>query len=132
MSHQDTPRGTSPAGPHPIPDNCTVGIDDETFPAYDNGLRWNGWVCPTFRREVAEEVTAYFNHLNASGPYPEEQDYFLWDGETIIHIHGAYADEPDYEPTRLDPGANNRYAIGAMEWTWRRTDGQDHPQARSI
>jgi hypothetical protein len=111
-------------------DNCTVGIDDEQFPAYDNGLRWNGWVCPTFRREVAEQVTAYFNQINAAGPWPEDQDYFVWVGDRIVHIHGAYIDEPDYTPVLIEPDADGRYAIGAMAWTWRRTDGQDHPPPR--
>lgn len=131
----------SPAGaeldpdrPSPVntPDNCTVGIDDERFPAYDNGLRWNGFVCPTFRRAVAEQVTAYFNTINAAGPWPEDQDCFVWDGDVIVHIHRAYADDPDYTPTRVEPDADDRYAIGAMEWIWRRTDGHDHPAPRGL
>jgi hypothetical protein len=113
-------------------DNCTVGIDDEQFPAYDNGLRWNGWVCPTFRRDVAEHVTAYFNQLNATGPGPEDQEYFLWVGDRIVHIHGAYLDEPDYTPIIIAPDADGRYGIGAIAWTWRRTDGRDHPAPRAL
>lgn len=132
VSHHDTPHGGSHAEPPPFLDNCTVGIDDEAFPAHDDGLRWNGWVCPTFRREVAEEVTAYFNQLNASAPWPAEQDYFTWDGDVIVHTQGMYTDEPGYAPTRVEPDANNRYAIGAMNWTWRRTDGQDHPHTRGV
>lgn len=106
MSRQDTPHGASPADPRPLPDNCTVGIDDETFPAHDDGLRWNGWACPTFRRKVADEVTTYFNQLNAFGPWPEDQDYFTWDGDAIIHTQGMYTHEPGYEPTRIEPDAN--------------------------
>lgn len=108
-------------------DNCTVGIDDEQFPAYDNGMRWNGWVCPTFRRDVAEHVTAYFNKINATGPGPEEQEYFVWVGDRIVHVHGAYLDEPDYTPILIEPDADGRYGVGAMAWTWHRTDGHDHP-----
>lgn len=132
MSHQDTSHGASPSDPRPLLDNCTVGIDDETFPAHDDGLRWNGFVCPTFRREVAAEVTAYFNQLNASGPWPQDQDYFTWDSAVIVHTHGAYTADPGYEPTRIELDTNNRYAIGAMNWTWRRTDGHDHPNPQSV
>jgi hypothetical protein len=115
----------------PQPDNCTVGIDDEQFPAYDNGVRWNGWVCPTFRREIAEEVTAYFNTINAASPWPEEQDYFVWVGHLIVHVHGAYLRDPDYTPIIVDPDTTGRYAVGAMAWTWRRTDEHNRPDTHS-
>ncbi len=108
-------------------DNCTVGIDDERFPAHDNGARWNGFVCPAFRREIAEQVTAHMNRVNATGPSPEDQEYFLWVGDLIVHLHGPYLRDPDYRPVLVEPDAWGRYPIGAMAWAWRRTDEPDHP-----
>jgi hypothetical protein len=104
-----------------LADNCHVGIGDEMFPAHDSGKRWNGWVCPTFQYAIARRVTLHFNRLHATGPWPDDQDYFVWIGRRIIHLHGAYLGDPDYKPITVEPDAHGRYAIGAMAWTWRCT-----------
>ena len=45
------------------PDNCTVGIDPEQFPAYVDpaGPLWNGAVVPGFSAAVADQVVAWLS-----------------------------------------------------------------------
>lgn len=114
-------------------DNCTVGIDYERFPAYDPGLRWNGWVCPTFTRAAAERISTYINHINRRGAYPEDQDYLHWlpSGELLL-ISAQWLGDSDGAVQSCGPDAFGRYSIGSHHWTWSRTDSDDVPNPTQL
>lgn len=87
-----------------------VGIDpsraDEAFPAtIDPRITWNGWECPSFDRETAEQVIAWATR---------ELDgvSFAWDGDTLVMVDGGEVD-------RIAPDGDGGYPIGAWAWCWR-------------
>jgi hypothetical protein len=100
--------------------------DDPGFPALVSDRRWNGWLSPLFRREVAEAVVDWTN-----ATYARDKERFgddgsgfraRWDGDEILLIDDTFADDPDYEPTRYKPDSDGRYAVGAWMWCWSAWD----------
>ncbi len=55
-----------PYDPPSLLSACYVGIDgwDESFVAYGDYRRWNGWFCPRFTESQADAVMAFNNRLN--------------------------------------------------------------------
>jgi len=95
-----------------------LDIDPErTFFGYTKGDTWNGWACPYFEREVAEEVSRAYVEVNESGPeegyeaeYDPERDAFLF-------YEPAYDEPLEFEA--IEVGDQKLYPIGAYYWTWR-------------
>lgn len=106
-----------------VVDNCTVGIHraTERWPAYDSGQRWNGFVCPLFRREVVEEIVNYINQANSKIP-PIDRETLSWDGDVLVKTNHLYrAEQSNYQPDRYAPDEDGRYSLGAFDWAWFRT-----------
>lgn len=92
------------------------GIDEE-FAGFTAGDLWNGWACPAFTRQVADQV------LVAS-----EANGYRWQYNAALDAFEVqHEDDPeDYEPqvfsgvtVTLDNGRSiNAYVIGAYSWTW--------------
>lgn len=85
------------------------------FPARIASYRWNGWVVPRFRREVAELVMEWVTEWNELSSHPAEQDRLTWNGDTIWHNR---VDGEDVESTRVVSDRDGYYPIGANSWTW--------------
>jgi hypothetical protein len=94
------------------------------FPALVEPRRWNGWVVPRFRREVAELVVDWVTEWNEPQPYGEN-DVLSWVGDVIVVTHPQYGPE---EVTRVEPDARGYYPLGACEWTWSLADGDVEPE----
>ena len=92
------------------------GIQEE-FASFTADDFWNGWACPVFTRQVAEQV------LTAS-----EANGYRWQYNSVSDAFEVrHEDDPeDYEPqifngmtVTLDHGHSiDVYAIGAYSWTW--------------
>lgn len=96
------------------------GIDEE-FAGFTAGDFWNGWACPSFTRQTAEQI------LIASEPNGYQWQYDLrTNAFEIRHVE----DPDDYEPQiykgttiTLDDGSDTEvYSIGAYSWTWIETE----------
>lgn len=78
------------------------------FPAYSNGLRWNGWVQPLFTLETAQSMIAHHSDLS----YDAEKDRFVC----------TPANEEPYEFVAQDIEVEGQvlkvYGIGAGFWCW--------------
>lgn len=92
-------------------------IDDETaYEGYTTGETWNGWACPMFTREVAEQITATVKAEDWEGgtvTFDEYLQTFVWESEGITETTGFSEtfDFTDTEHGRL-------YPIGAGSWIW--------------
>ena len=92
------------------------GVDAE-FPGFTSGELWNGWACPAFTRQIAEQI------LIAS-----ESNGYHWRYNPAINAFEVWhEDDPeDYEPQIFNAMAANPedgssveiYAIGTYSWTW--------------
>lgn len=106
---------------------CVVRLSDGSQPMTDTNWlgwkgdpipRWNGFVAyPEFDRAAVEKMAALF----AS----EGDEQIEWDGDTVILHSPEYADDPDYEPERIEPTVIDgvqRWDIGGCRWTWTEVD----------
>ncbi len=94
-------------------------IDGEGgFTGFTRGQTWNGWECPYFTKEVAEQVFQFFMNSDCKLWYVEEVDtYYMslqWFGET---------EEEDVEYWQgheyiIDGEKVVLYSVGAFSWTW--------------
>ena len=90
-----------------------VTIDDtRVYPAiYDPAVRWNGWLCPFFERDVVDKIIA-----DLFADWQEAGDYhaFRWEGEKLIETSKDGDESWDEEVLPVD----GRYALGGWSWTW--------------
>lgn len=92
------------------------GINEE-FAGFTIGDLWNGWACPVFTRQAAEQVLIASEANGYRWQYNPASDAF-----EVRHEDDA----ADYEPqvcngvtATLDDGRRiDVYAIGAYSWTW--------------
>jgi hypothetical protein len=88
------------------------------YPAEVARVQWNGWACPRFTRQTAENIVADVAENNTK-PWHDCDDRLSWDGDVIVRYEPAFADEEGYQPERLEPDSNGMYGIGAFEWVWQ-------------
>lgn len=91
-----------------------IGVE---FSGFTTGDLWNGWACPVFTRQVAEQI------LVAS-----EINGYHWQYDSATNAFEVrHEDDPnDFEPQTfngiiiaLDDGSSaETYPIGAYSWTW--------------
>jgi hypothetical protein len=112
------------------PDNCTVGIDHEQFPAYVDPAEplWNGAVAPGFSAAVADQVVAWLNDCYARDG--DCSDRAEWDGDVIVVHSPNYEGAEGYQPERVAAETDGRFYIGAARYTWQKTSelGEGRPR----
>lgn len=83
---------------------------------YEDRPKWNGYACPLFTREVAQEL------LNAIAPegwsYDSAKDQFL------VNCDGGGPEE--YAAINTEHGV--LYGVGAYGWCWEEVDGPNTPE----
>lgn len=81
---------------------------------HDPTVRWNGWHCPYFTKEVADKIVDYLDDPAATVlRYDEDHDVYAYYNENM--------DETDYyEPIEIiaPDGIRKVYPIGSWFWTW--------------
>lgn len=78
------------------------------FSGFTKGEEWNGWACPYFTREQAEDiVNIHCKVLNASARYDGDGDKFVFE----------FSDETEEYPMVIVDG-EKLYPIGSHVWIW--------------
>lgn len=93
-----------------IPSTVTGGWTESQYPCFlDPAVDWNGWACPYFTREVAEQVLN--DTITPPGEYAfsETGDFFL-----IVDVFDK--EDEIYHGVATEHGT--LYAIGAWAWCW--------------
>ena len=91
----------------------TIDGFDGIFEGYTDGRHWNGWACPWFTKEVAEQIMQANNesycHETHQMYYDKNQDAFI-------------RDEPEYDEPYVVNGCDingmHLYDIGTCCWIW--------------
>lgn len=90
----------------------TIGGFDGIFEGYTDGKHWNGWACPWFTKEVAEQIMRANNESYCGVAYQmqynEKQDAFIRVEE----------DNEPYVVKGYDIDGLHLYPIGNMCWVW--------------
>lgn len=92
-------------------------LENLPFQGFTCGETWNGWECPYFTRETAEQILKASERNGYRWRYDETSDAYL-----VQHS----ADPEDFEPERFER-ANieieglkaKAYPIGAYSWAWQ-------------
>jgi hypothetical protein len=94
-----------------------VTLDHEVaFDGFTYGELWNGFECPYFTKEVADQILEYFKTTGQPNcRYNAEADVYVF-----YHEDGC-EDEPDYFGIT---SKNGMYAIGAWGWAWVEVDAR--------
>jgi len=84
---------------------CELMLESDGLPKY-----WNGFVCPLFTKEVAEEIL---------------DDYYIaWFEDDGIYTCVADAnDSPEFHDVWKPVDCTGAYAIGACSWVWQAEEG---------
>lgn len=86
--------------------------DEKTYEGYTDGRLWNGWECPWFTREVAEEIMQDLNKLGVKTEYDMETDSY------IVHQIDDVADKYNGADIKTEDGLMHLYPIGGWCWIW--------------
>lgn len=90
-----------------------IDTNEKTYEGYTDGTLWNGWECPWFTKEVADEMMADLRNEGVETEYCEKTDsYIIKDdnNETPDVFDGAYVKTKD--------GVLHLYPVGAWCWIW--------------
>ena len=97
-----------------------------SFEGYDYGAFWNGWSCPGFDKETAQEIADIINELMPEEfeiIYEEDKDRFVeidhnYDGDVTEEEPDANKQFYEGADHMTEDGEKHLYPIGAWEWTW--------------
>lgn len=96
--------------------DASMGI----FEGYHIGYVWNGWMTPSFTKNVAGQICKTFESENHHFSYDEERDCFI----DICEIDG---DKSEYEGKdyNINGELKQLYPIGSGEWTWSKATQEE-------
>ena len=81
------------------------------YEGYTNGDHWNGWACPWFIKEVADQIA---KEVNADAPYCTMH----YDKENDAFIYKGYGEEEVGIFKGKDIHGKHLYPIGTAYWMW--------------
>lgn len=87
--------------------------NDEVYPCYLRGDKWNGWECPRFDRETVDRLLRECGHSSRREGHSVIIPY---DGEDAVYPR---------ETISLDGRQIEAWAIGAGSWTWSEEERQN-------
>lgn len=89
---------------------------------HEPSVRWNGFACPFFEREAAEEIARYCLAWGTDCHFDEEEDAFVF----VRHGAPEGEDEPFTGQDIATPeGTKHVYAIGAWCWVWTEAEKEE-------
>lgn len=98
---------------------------DAIFEGYTSGQHWNGWACPYFTKEVAEQIMGVNNKIAG-------KDYLMsYDVDTDTFIRPYDEDEND-EFQGVDIKGMHLYPIGTMCWIWDDLADYQNEQSKMV
>lgn len=96
------------------------------FEGYTDGRHWNGWACPYFTKEIAENImhinNAYYTFGEWQMRYDEEQDAFIRE----------YEDEEPEVFKGYDIDGLHLYPIGTCCWIWDDLADYQNDQSKMV
>lgn len=87
------------------------GIEECKYMGFTQGQYWNGWECPYFTLEVAQQVAKDFSVFDDKLIYDEKSDSFIYSTED--YPEGEF---DTFSPVIID--GKKLYPIGAFSWCW--------------
>ncbi len=91
-----------------------------SFIGYSTENRWNGWECPLFPRESANEISQYYNNEYCCMRYDEETDCYI--AEYPSDNCSEKYEGQDYV---VNGKIEHLYAIGSHEWCWDKAEQEE-------
>ncbi|QNE37880.1 hypothetical protein [Leifsonia shinshuensis] len=86
-----------------------------------SGYRWNGYLCPAFTRDVADQIAADLARDEAQAP-DEFRTLVRWNDELQAYLLQSAQYEEAGDPPEIVRGHDSRgvtvYSIGGGSWTW--------------
>lgn len=95
---------------------CMDAIEGISFAGYSNGDTWNGFACPYFEKDVAEQVLQVSTQNGYTWQFDLENDAFI-----VKNTQDPEAYEPEKFVGRLvtiNGGEVKVYPVGAYSWIW--------------
>lgn len=89
-----------------------IDTNEKTYEGYTDGTLWNGWECPWFTKEVAEEMMRDLNKEGVGTEYNPETDSY------IVEVEFSDPDVFDGADVKTEDGIQHLYPIGAWCWIW--------------
>ena len=90
----------------------TIDGIEAVFEGYTDGSHWNGWACPWFTKEVAEQIMRINNAYYIFGEWQ-----MRYDAGKDAFIREYEDEEPDIFQGK-DIDGLHLYPIGNMSWVW--------------
>ena len=90
-----------------------IDTNEKSYEGYTDGRLWNGWECPWFTKEVAEEMMRDLNKEGVAAKYDLETDSYI--------VQAEEWDQPDVfdgADVKTEDGVQHLYPIGAWCWIW--------------
>ena len=90
-----------------------IDTNEKTYEGYTDGTLWNGWECPWFTKEIAEEMMQDLRNEGVEAEYCAKTDSYIVkddNNETTDIFDGSYIETED--------GILHLYPIGAWCWIW--------------
>lgn len=88
----------------------TIDGFDAVWEGYTDGKHWNGWACPYFTKEVADDIMR-INNADNNGT----EMYYVPTTDTYVR---TWDDGNDEEFDGIDINGMHLYPIGNMCWIW--------------
>ena len=88
------------------------------YEGYTNGDHWNGWACPWFIKEVADQIA---KEVNADAPYCTMH----YDKENDTFIYKGYGEEEVGIFKGKDIHGKHLYPIGTAYWMWDKANEKE-------
>lgn len=93
--------------------------DERVYEGYTDGTLWNGWECPWFTKEVAEQIMKDLRGDGAETEYNENTDSYS------VMLPDSVEDVFDGEYVDTEDGVKHLYPIGAWCWIWDEVQLED-------
>jgi hypothetical protein len=87
-------------------------LGDRDFDGYTTGETWNGWACPFFTFEQAQQLVKVYQENGLKAWYDEASDAFSFE----VDAGGGLKELDTFPAEEID--SKKYYPVGASCWIW--------------
>lgn len=84
------------------------------FEGYTDDVTWNGWACPCFTRDIAEQILSASTANGYSYNYDEQRGFIVKHQDDYDSVPETFA----AQIIEVNGQSFEVFAIGAYSWTW--------------